>query len=186
LLPTIDRQIAQGQPLSDATLLAVLLLPKLLQRRDDVEALDRRPMSRAALRQLVDETVAPLAARLALSRARSTQLTQALVAFQRLCEPGWKPRARQQFTHRPYFEDALALFGLMVEATGEGRAALEPWQRAAAGRRERAETETVSEEPLTDGGTAVPVAVGAGDARRRRRRRRRRRGGASATARDAG
>ena len=180
LLPTIDRQVAAGSTLSDATLLAVLLLPKLLQRRDDVEAIDQRPMSRAALRQLVDETVAPLVARLALSRARSTQLTQALVAFQRLCEPGWKPRGRAQFTHRPYFDDSLALFELMVEATGEGRAALEPWQAAAA-RRER--VEEPPPEPEVEG--AVAAATGA-DVRRRRRRRRRRRGPAGTAARDAG
>jgi len=141
-------------------------------------------MSRAALRQLVDETVAPLAARLALSRARGTQLTQALVAFQRLVEPGWKPRGRQQFAHRPYFDDALALFELMAEATGEGRDALEPWQRVAAARRERGEG--AAQEPAEDDAPGVAAVPAAGDARRRRRRRRRRRGGTGAAARDAG
>ena len=184
LLPTTDRQVVAGRPLSDATLLAVLLLPKLLQRRDDVEAIDQRPMSRAALRQLVDETVAPLAARLALSRARATQLTQALVAFQRLVEPGWKPRGRQQFAHRPYFDDALALFELMAEATGEGRDALQPWQAVAAARRERGEGP--AQEPAEEVAAGVGAVPAAGDARRRRRRRRRRRGGTGAAARDAG
>src|SRR5690606_18916719 len=81
LLPTIDRLVREGRQLGDAPLLAVLLLPKVLQRRDDIEAIDQRPMTRAALRQLIDETVAPFAARLALSRARNQQVTQALVAF---------------------------------------------------------------------------------------------------------
>jgi poly(A) polymerase len=186
LLPTIDAQVSVGRPLSDATLLAVLLLPKLLQRRDDVEAIDQRPMSRAALRQLVDETVTPFAARLALSRARSTQLGQALVAFQRLCEPGWKPRARAQFAHRPYFDDALALFELMVEATGDGREALAPWQAAAAHRR-RLDEIPAEQAPDSAGEAAAVAAIGAGEARHRRRRRRRRRGGGGgAVARDAG
>src|SRR6185503_2955848 len=88
LLPTVDALVQQGRQLSDAALLAVLVLPKVLQRRDDIEAIEQRPMSRAALRQLVDETVTPFSARLALSRARASQLNHALVAFHRLCEPG--------------------------------------------------------------------------------------------------
>ncbi|HEV8632256.1 MAG TPA: polynucleotide adenylyltransferase PcnB [Thermoanaerobaculia bacterium] len=195
LLPTVDRQVArlreQQRELSDATLLAVLLLPKVLQRRDDIEAIDQRPMSRSALRQLVDETVAPFAARLALSRARASQLNHALVAFHRLCEPGWTPRARVQMARRAYFEDGLALFELMVEATGEGREALAAWQAAATQRGRLDE----SAKPPSPGASAAAggLVVGAkgegggGEAplaRRRRRRRRRRRG--SDAARGAG
>jgi hypothetical protein len=179
LLPTADALVRTGRALSDATVLAVLMLPKLLQRRDDVEAVDQRPMSRAALRQLVDETVAPFATRLALSRARSVQLTQALVAFQRLCEPGWTPRSRLQLAHRPYFADGLALFELMVEATGEGRDALASWQ-AAASQRDRLEASRSEELPAeaSEEGAAAGGGGAAGEVRRRRRRRRRRRGGA--------
>ena len=110
----------------------MLVLPKLLQRRDDIEAIDHRPMSRAALRQLIDETVAPFAARLALSRARSAQLNHALVASHRLCEPGWQPRGRVQMARRAYFYDGLALFEMMVEATGGGREVLAAWRRVRA------------------------------------------------------
>lgn len=183
LLPTVDRLVEAGRELSDATLLAVLLLPKVLQRRDDVEAVDQRPMSRAALRQLVDETVAPFAARLALSRARASQLNHALVAFHRLCEPGWAPRGRVQMARRPYFDDGMALFELMVEATGEGREALAAWQEAAQ-RRGR-----IEEPAATDGKppTAEVAAIGEPPAARRSRRRRRRgRRGGGGTARGAG
>jgi poly(A) polymerase len=169
LLPTIDRLVQAGRVLGDAPLLGVLLLPKVLQRRDDIEAIDQRPMSRAALRQLIDDTVAPFAARLALSRARNQQLTQALVAFHRMCEPGWMPRGRLQFAHRPYFEDSLALFELMVEATGEGREALAAWQAAA----------VRSDEALLEEPPEAPLSTEAA-ARHRRRRRRRRRGGPGA------
>ncbi len=177
LLPTVDRLVQGGRELSDATLLAVLLLPKLLLRRDDVEAFEQRPMSRAALRQLVDETVTPFAARLALSRARAAQLNHALVAFHRLCEPAWTPRGRVQMARRAYFDDGLALFELMVEATGEGREALAAWQAAA---RQRGHVEELP--PPEPDDAAPPVAGATGEppaARRSRRRRRRRRGGAS-------
>jgi poly(A) polymerase len=176
LLPTVDRLVGSGRPFGDAPLLAVLLLPKVLRRRDDVEAIDQRPMTRAALRQLTDETVGPFAARLALSRARSMQVTQARVAFHRLCEPGWTPRGRLQFAHRPYCDDALALFELMVEATGDGREALAAWQ--AAGARSR--------EALAEESPEAPLAAGARRSRRRRRGRRRESGGTASGAPPAG
>ncbi|HEV8240651.1 MAG TPA: polynucleotide adenylyltransferase PcnB [Thermoanaerobaculia bacterium] len=182
LLPTVDGKVQQGRALSDAALLAVLVLPKVLQRRDDIEAVERRPMSRAALRQLVDETVAPFATRLALSRARASQLNHALVAFHRLCEPGWAPRGRAQMARRPYFDDGLALFELMVEATGDGGEPLAAWQ-AAAQQRGRIEELPPPDEPVAAGAAAAGEAPGARRSRRRRRRRRGRGGGA---ARDAG
>ncbi len=174
LLPTVDELVQQGRPLSDAALLAVLVLPKVLQRRDDIEAIDQRPMSRAALRQLIDETVDPFASRLALSRARSAQLNHALVAFHRLCEPGWQPRGRVQMARRAYFDDGLALFEMMVEATGEGREALAAWF-AAAQQRGRVE-ELPPPEAVAEPGAAAPGTGEAPVARRRRRRRRRGRG----------
>jgi len=177
LLPTVDTKVQQGRALSDAALLAVLVLPKVLQRRDDIEAVERRPMSRAALRQLVDETVAPFSTRLALSRARSSQLNSALVAFHRLCEPGWAPRGRLQMARRPYFDDGLALFELMVEATGDGGEPLAAWQ-AAAQHRGRIEELPPPDEAHAEAVTAAPG--GAPAARRSRRRRRRRRGGGAA------
>ncbi|HVS03048.1 MAG TPA: polynucleotide adenylyltransferase PcnB [Thermoanaerobaculia bacterium] len=161
LLPTIDQAVQEGRRLSDATLLGVLLLPQILQRRDDVEALDQRPMSRAAIRQLVEEMAEPFIRRFALSKNRTTQLLHALVGFQRLLEPQWTPRARVQMAHRPYFDDALDLFGLLVAATGEGQRALEQWRSAAARR----------------GAPQAAEGRRPGARRRRRRPRRRRRAG---------
>jgi poly(A) polymerase len=184
LLPTVDRLVEAGRDLSDATLLAVLLLPKVLQRRDDVEAVDQRPMTRAGLRQLVDETVAPFATRLALSRARSSQLNHALVAFFRLCEPGWSPRSRVQMARRAYFDDGMALFELMVEATGDGRGALAAWQDAA---QHRGRTDAIPAPEPSPPATEVAAIGEAPAARRSRRRRRRgRRGGGGGAARGAG
>jgi poly(A) polymerase len=175
LLPTADRLVQQGRELSDAAVLAVLILPKVLLRRDDIEAVDGRPMSRAALRQLVDESVEPFATRLALSRARASQLNHALVAFFRLCEPGWAPRGRTQMARRPYFDDGLLLFELMVEAMGDGREALAAWQAAA---KHRGRVDAPEPPPPAPGEAAVAGGQ-APAARRSRRRRRRRRGGAA-------
>jgi len=131
LLPAIDDLQARGGKLTDATLLGILLLPQVIQRRDETERKRGRPLSRGQVRSLVEQIVAPFGARFTLSRARIGGLHHALTGFFRLCEPRWLPRARVQLAHRPYFDDALGLFELMVEATGEGEDVLKKWQAAA-------------------------------------------------------
>lgn len=162
ILPAIDALIAEGEEVSDAALLAAVLLPSVLLRRHDVEAVDQRPMSRGALGAMVAEQVAPFLARFTISRERALHVERAIAGFLRLCEPGWTDAARLRFARRPYFDDALALFDLLVRATDDGREALEAWRRAAAG---RGRVEAAGEEE----------GEGGGPARRRRPRRRRRR-----------
>jgi poly(A) polymerase len=130
ILPVIDRLIASGRELPDTVLLAALLLPKIMLRRDDVEGIGQRPMSRAAIEELVDEESEPLLARFTISNLKSQQIRRSLVGFFRLCEPRWSFAERVRFTRRPLFEDALALFELLVLATGEGGEALAEWQDA--------------------------------------------------------
>jgi poly(A) polymerase len=163
ILPVIDRMVAEGRTLPDTALLAALLLPKVMIRRDDVEAVQKRPMSRPALELLVQEEVAPFLARFTVSNLKSQQITQALIGFQRLCEPGWKLPDRVRFARKPYFDNALLLFEILVAATREGREALAEWEAAA---RRRA--------PLKAPSGGEPEA-----ARPRPRRRRRRRSTAS-------
>jgi poly(A) polymerase len=131
ILPVIDRLVAEDRPLSDTSLLAALLLPKIMVRRFDVEALNGRPMARAAIETLIQEEVAPLFARLTISNLRAQQVLHALTGFQRLCEPRWSPHERVRYTRKPYFDDALVLFEILVQATGEGQEALAEWQAAA-------------------------------------------------------
>ncbi len=153
----IDGLVAAGRELPDTALLAALLLPKVLLKRYDVEAAQKRPMSRSALETLIQEEVAPFLARFTVSNLKSQQIIQALIGFQRLCEPKGKPAERARFTRRPYFPDALLLFEILVRATGEGGEALAEWQAAArrvAEKRDPAEAE-----------------VKTGTPRRRRRRR---------------
>jgi poly(A) polymerase len=156
ILPEIDRRVAEERLLSDTALLGAILVPKVMLRRMDIEALDRRPMSRSAIETMIREEVEPFLARLTLSNLRGQQIIQALVGFQRLCEPRWSPHERAQFARRAYFDDALQLFELLVEATGEGHEALAAWQEAA---RRRARL--------------APPAEGVAARRPKRRRRRR-------------
>ena len=160
ILPVIDRMVAEERPLSDTALLAALLLPKIMLRRMDVEASAGRPMSRAALEVLIQDEVAPFFARLTLSNLRAQQVIHALMGFQRLCEPRWSPHERVRFARKPYFDDAVLLFEILVKATGEGHEALAEWQAAARRR-----------PPLK-----APAESESREARPRPRRRRRRRG----------
>ncbi|HVT57512.1 MAG TPA: polynucleotide adenylyltransferase PcnB [Thermoanaerobaculia bacterium] len=161
MLPAIDRMVSEGRELPDSALLAALLLPTVMLRRYDIEAIDQRPMTRQAIEALVQEEAAPFLARFTVSNLKSQQVQQALAGFQRLCEPGWSLPERVRFARKPSFDDALLLFELLVDATGEGAEALAAWQAAA---RHRA---------LPKGQSAVALRT-----RVRRRRRRRGSGGA--------
>jgi poly(A) polymerase len=147
ILPVIDRLVAEGGDLPDTALLAALLLPKVLLRRYDVEAIDQRPMSRSALEVLIQEEVAPFLARFTVSNLKSQQILQALMGFQRLCEPRGRPAERMRLARRSFFPDALLLFEILVLATGEGGEALADWQaiaRRATEKRDPAEAEVKS------------------------------------------
>jgi len=130
----LDAVVAEGGEPSDAAALASLLLPRVLLRRYDVEAVDGRPMRRRKIDELVAETLGPFVTRLAISRDRSARMGGALTGFYRLAEPGLEPRARLALARKPWFDDALLLFELLVRATGEGREELARWQAAQAKR----------------------------------------------------
>ena len=130
----LDAVVAEGREPSDAAALASLLLPRVMLRRYDVEALDGRPMRRRKIDELVAETLGPFVARLAISRDRSSRIGGALTGFHRLAEPGLDTRARLPLARKPWFDDALLLFELLVRATGEGREELGRWQAAQAKR----------------------------------------------------
>ncbi|HSK80063.1 MAG TPA: polynucleotide adenylyltransferase PcnB [Thermoanaerobaculia bacterium] len=130
LLPVIDRMVAEERPLTDISLLAALLLPKVMLRRYDIEALDQRPMSRAAIEIMVEEEIAPFLSRFTLSNVKAQQILQALIGFQRLCEPSWTTHQRVQIARKSFFDSALLLFEMLVEATGEGNEAFAAWQAA--------------------------------------------------------
>jgi poly(A) polymerase len=159
ILPVVDRMVRAGRQLSDIGLLAALLLPKVIVRRYDIEALDQRPMSRSAIETMIQEEVTPFLSRFTVSNLKSQQIVQALVGFQRLCEPKWSLPERVRFTRKPYFDDARLLFEILVEATGGGEEALEEWDAAARRR-----------PPLKAGAEGEAAAARPRPRRRRRRR----------------
>ncbi|MBP1643827.1 MAG: nucleic acid-independent polyadenylating polymerase [Acidobacteria bacterium] len=164
ILPVLDRKIAAGREVSDGGLLAALLLPTVLLRRYDVEAVAQRPLRRAELAALVRETTEPFFQRLALSKERTRQSLEALDGFQRLCEPHRSAAERVRVASRSCFSDALWLFELLAEATGEGFEELAQWQAAA----RRRPVLAAAEPALAARDAGAPGAL---DRRRPRRRR---------------
>jgi poly(A) polymerase len=166
ILPALDRRVQAGAPISDGALIGALLLPTVLLRRYDVEAVGSRALSRVELARMVAEVIEPFCTRFALSKERTRLTSEALVGFLRLCEAPKSGAERLAVAARSYFPDALFLFELLADATREGFEELAQWQAAArrrpvlAGRAEHAAG--------SPGG-----AESAAPERRRRRRRRR-------------
>lgn len=155
-IPSIlDDLIGRGRALSAPALMGSLILPSILLRRRDIEALNQRPITRSALRRLSLESVDHFATRFNLARSKTERIQQAIWSFHRLGE-NWRSAAKRlQFASQPGFDEALDLLEIMVTATGEGAEQLELWQRIRARRPE-------------------PPSKGRAHGRRRRGRRRRR------------
>ena len=162
----LDEMVVDSVEINDAVALAALLLPRVMLRRLDVEAVDQRPMSRDAIAALVAEVIEPFLGRLQISRDRSARIGAALNGFQRLAEPGLDARERVRLARRPWFVDALTLFEMLVRSTGDGKAELDAWRSA--GAKIGAEEEREQEERQSRGRSRR---------RSRRSRRRKSRGG---------
>ncbi len=161
LLPAIDSAVAEGGAFSDTVLFAALLVPKVISERYRLEK--NGSASRGRLARVVDRVVGEFSERYSLSAQRRDRLVQSLETFQRLCEPVESERLRSQIVRRSSFNDALDLFSLLVEATGDGQDVYEEWRQAAvAFRRSGGKRRTPPERPKS---------------RPRRRRRRPRRKG---------
>ncbi|MEZ5333020.1 MAG: polynucleotide adenylyltransferase PcnB [Thermoanaerobaculia bacterium] len=131
VLPLLDRLVAGRREVRDGALLGALLLPVVLLRRRQVEASRRAPLSRSGLRRLIDEVCAGFFGRLTIAKARAEEVSEALSAFHRLGETRWDAAEQARFTRRASFADAVVLFELLVEATGEGAELLGHWRALA-------------------------------------------------------
>jgi poly(A) polymerase len=164
----LDARVRSGTVLEDAVLLATLLLPLLRSAParstgagagpDEARAAgqgnpgdDAGPSVPPAIEDLLQELVrtARLPRRIA-ERCRMILLAQATLSGKRRRRGGLA-----SFRRHPLFNEALTVFELSVEATGEDREALEAWKA---------------------GSAPVPPATGTPPEGGRRRRRRRRRG----------
>ncbi len=153
LVHRLDERVQQPPALPVAVLLSTLLLPRIVVGRERLEARSET-VRRRRLLQLVDDVVADMGSRFAISAARRRRMKMTLDAFQRLCEEPTRPKAVQGLLRREDTPAALELFSLLVAATGTGQEALAGWQQRAAD---------------------TPARAPTGATRRRRRRRRPRR-----------
>jgi poly(A) polymerase len=165
----LDARVRSGAVLEDSVLLATLLLPLLrpaplpVPRPADEQASggeggapprseeeEAGPSVPPAVEDLLQELVrtARLPRRIA-ERCRMLLLAQATLSGQRRRRGGLA-----SFRRHPLFQEALTVFELSVEATGEHREALQAWR--------------------SGGAPAPPAGGGPAEGGRRRRRRRRR------------
>jgi poly(A) polymerase len=131
VLPLLDRMVSQQREVRDAALLGVLLLPVVLLRRREVEGHRRAPLSRSGLRRLIEEVCAGFFSRFTIARAKAEEAAEAMMAFHRLGETQWEAADQARFTRKASFGDALVLFEILVEATGEGAELLAYWRTLA-------------------------------------------------------
>jgi poly(A) polymerase len=143
----LDGRVRAGQPLEDAVLLAAMLLP-IAQDTPAPENETQPPTIARAVEDLLFELVrnARLPRRIA-ERCRMILIAQRTLTGQRR-----RRGSLASFRRHPLFQQALTVFEIAVEATGEYREALEAWKA----------------------GGAPQIAPDAEVLRRRRRRRRRR------------
>jgi poly(A) polymerase len=131
LIPAIDRLVTSGRELGDPALLAALLLPGILLRRRKLEEETGRRIVRRRLREITEEVMTPFFARHTIARFKAEAVGLALDTFHSLGERRWNVTERIQLARRSSFPDALELFEILVEATGEGRDEYEAWRRVA-------------------------------------------------------
>ncbi|OJT23610.1 poly(A) polymerase [Archangium sp. Cb G35] len=150
----LDRRVSSGEPLDDAILLAALLVP-IAQTSPVVESQD--PAERPSVAQAIEDLLAEFVQSARLPRRIAERCRLLLIAQRTLT--GERRRRTGAFRRHPLFNDALIVFEISVEATGQHREALEAWKRGEL-------PPLKSAEGATEGGEAP-----------RKRRRRRRRGG---------
>lgn len=131
MIPALDSAIAEARELSDAALLAALLLPEVTRRARQRSGSGARVLRASTYREVVGEVLDPFARRFTLSRDRTEDTRQALVGHHKMESGDWTGSSRVQFANRPYFLDSLALLELELEVTGRGIEELERWRQAA-------------------------------------------------------
>jgi poly(A) polymerase len=144
-----DRRILSGERLDDAVLMGALLLPISRAAPAASEKPDAPPVVADAIEELLTRFVqtARLPRKIA-ERTRSILLAQATLSGERR-----RRGSLARFRRHPIFNEALTLFEIAVEATGQNKEILETWK---------------------SGGVPTFEAPPEGGPKRRKRRRRRR------------
>ena len=131
ILPVLDRVVGGVRDASDSLLLGCLLAPSVVLERHDREEARRGPLSRSEVRSVVASTIDRLGERFSLSHARAKRTASTLELFQRLCEPPPLDWTVRHVTSHPQWAEAVLLFEMLADATGEGHEMLEAWRMAA-------------------------------------------------------
>jgi poly(A) polymerase len=120
----LDRRILSGERLDDAVLLAALLLPISRTASPEPEGADGSSGAAEAIEDLLTRFVqtARLPRRIA-ERTRFILLAQGVLSGERR-----RRGSLARFRRHPIFNEALALFEISVEVTGQHREALQAWK----------------------------------------------------------
>ncbi len=153
----LDRRVSSGEPLDDAILLATLLVPISRAAPPPVES--QEPGARPSVAQAIEDLLAGFVQTARLPRRIAERCRLLLLAQRTLT--GERRRRSAAFRRHPLFGEAMTVFEISVEATGEFREALDAWKSG----------DLPPNRP--DGASAEGEVV------RKKRRRRRRRGGRS-------
>jgi poly(A) polymerase len=168
----MDRRVASGEPLDDAILLAMLLMP-ISRSPTPEEAQQQAPAQeggRPSVSQVVEDLLAGFVQSARLPRRIAERCRMLLLAQRTLS--GERRRRSAAFKRHPLFSEALTVFEMTVEATGEGREQLEAWK--------------AGEVPPPRAGASDEGSDAGGQRKRRRRRRRRRPSGGGASGEGSG
>jgi poly(A) polymerase len=149
----LDRRVASGEPLDDAILLAALLVP-IAQAGPIIESQD--PAGRPSVAQAIEDLLAEFVQTARLPRRIAERCRLLLIAQRTLT--GERRRRTGAFRKHPLFNDALVVFEISVEASGQHREALEAWKRG--------------ELPPLKSSEGGAASEGEGPRKRKRRRRR--------------
>jgi poly(A) polymerase len=147
-LAALDARVAQGEPVSDAVSLAVLLsfLP-WAPGSPQGEAEEEEPEDLARAMPSADQVLSRMSADARLPR-RVADRVRTIIAAQRifLAPPKRRRRGSGGFVRAPHFADALELFELASRATGQHADVVARWKAKVAQAASR--PATVSEEPV--------------------------------------
>ncbi|MBX3462492.1 MAG: polynucleotide adenylyltransferase PcnB [Planctomycetes bacterium] len=120
LLETLDHRVQGGHVPQNAVLLGVLLVCPVLARAE--AAPDRSPSS------VAEELLGPLSYALRLPRRDAGCLKRICGVQHRFAQPGKRFRVAG-FVQGPYFDEALELFELRLQALGGDPAMVDEWYR---------------------------------------------------------
>ena len=118
MLEVLDRTVQSEKKISDAVLLAVLLLPWVLEELEREEQRRHGRMRIGEVLVFIRDLIQPICARMSLPSGTRHQIEQALETLWRLLEPPADRRSQFRFVYRDPFNDALALLELYALSSG--------------------------------------------------------------------